>query len=62
MQKDYNPASFCLVMIGLCFDRLFFVLAAALAVMAVLAADQYSRADFPADFVFDPKKVRVGSV
>ncbi|XP_073158795.1 beta-glucosidase 10-like [Henckelia pumila] len=41
-------------MIGLCFHRLFLVLAAALAVVpvAVLAADQYTRADFPVDFVF----------
>ncbi|XP_075483580.1 beta-glucosidase 10-like isoform X1 [Primulina tabacum] len=39
-------------MIGLCYDRLFLVLAAALAVPVVLAADQYSRADFPEDFVF----------
>ncbi|XP_073063347.1 beta-glucosidase 10 isoform X10 [Primulina eburnea] len=39
-------------MIGLCSARLFLVLAAAFAVVAVLAADQYSRADFPTDFVF----------
>ncbi|XP_073314570.1 beta-glucosidase 10-like isoform X2 [Primulina huaijiensis] len=39
-------------MIGLCSARLFLVLAAAFEVVAVLAADQYSRADFPADFVF----------